>query len=121
MPNVLNERLTASPSEDTLHQELSLPQTTAIKSEDWSEITKESLDGLPQVWTRGLLYFLAIFVSIILPWAILSKVDETGTARGRTEPKDKTIKLDAAVAGTVAEIRVKEGDSVKAGETLLLL
>jgi HlyD family secretion protein len=85
------------------------------------EVTKESLDSLPQVWTRGLLYFLAIFVSIILPWAILSKVDETGTARGRTEPKDKTIKLDAAVAGTVAEIRVKEGDSVKAGETLLLL
>ncbi len=121
MPNVLNGRLTASPSEDTLHQEISLPQTTAIKSEDWSEITKESLDSLPQVWTRGLLYFLAIFVSIILPWAILSKVDETGTARGRTEPKDKTIKLDTAVAGTVAEIRVKEGDSVKAGETLLLL
>ena len=39
----------------------------------------------------------------------------------RIEPKDKTIKLDAAVSGTVAEIRVKEGDLVKAGQTLLLL
>jgi hemolysin D len=89
--------------------------------DDWSDITKESLDSLPQVWTRGLLYFLVIVVSIVLPWAILSKVDETGTARGRIEPKDKTIKLDAAVSGTVSEIRVKEGDSVKTGQTLLLL
>ncbi|MGM3308778.1 HlyD family efflux transporter periplasmic adaptor subunit [Anabaena sp. WFMT] len=92
-----------------------------VNRDDWSDITKESLDSLPQVWTRGLLYFLVIFVSIVLPWAILSKVDETGTARGRIEPKDKTIKLDAAVSGTVSEIRVKEGDTVKAGQTLLLL
>lgn len=121
MPNVLNGRLTTSPTEDTPYQEISLQQTIDIKSEDWSEITKESLDSLPQVWTRGLLYFLVAFVSMILPWMILSKVDETGTATGRIEPKDKTIRLDAAVAGTVAEIRVKEGDSVKAGQTLLLL
>lgn len=121
MPNVLNGRVTNSLSEDALNQEISLPQTTGRKSEDWSEITKESLDSLPQVWTRGLLYFLIIFVSIILPWAILSKVDETGTATGRIEPKNRTIKLDAAVAGTVAEVRVKEGDVVKAGQTLLLL
>jgi hemolysin D len=121
MPNVLNERVTTSPTEDAPHQEISLQQTTDLKSEDWSEITKESLDSLPQVWTRGLLYFLVAFVSMILPWMILSKVDETGTATGRIEPKDKTIRLDAAVAGTVAEIRVKEGDSVKAGQTLLLL
>lgn len=68
---------------------------------------------------------ITIFISYIrlyiLPWAILSKVDETGTAKGRTEPQEKTIKLDAAVAGTVAEIRVKEGESVKNGQTLLLL
>ncbi|MHC5727536.1 MAG: HlyD family efflux transporter periplasmic adaptor subunit [Nostoc sp.] len=92
-----------------------------ISTDDWSDVTKESLDSLPQVWTRGILYFLVIFVSIFLPWTMLSKVDETGTAIGRTEPKEKTIRLDAAVAGTVAEIRVKEGESVKAGQTLLLL
>ncbi|MHC5733239.1 MAG: biotin/lipoyl-binding protein, partial [Nostoc sp.] len=76
---------------------------------------------LPQVWTRGLLYWLVIFAAMVLPWAMLSKVDETGTARGRLEPKGKTVRLDAAVAGTVAEIRVKEGDLVKAGQTLLVL
>ncbi len=101
---------------DNLAQKLS-----TFTNEDWSEITKEALDSLPQVWTRGLLYLLVVIISIILPWAMLSKVDETGTARGRTEPKDKTVKLDAAVAGTVAQIQVKEGESVQAGQTLLLL
>ncbi len=89
--------------------------------DDWSDGTKELLDILPQVWTRGLLYFLTIFVGIALPWAMFSLVEETGTARGRLEPQGKTVKLDAPVAGTVAEIQVKEGESVKAGQSLLVL
>jgi hemolysin D len=79
------------------------------------------LDALPQVWTRGLLYFLLLFVTITLPWAMFSEVDETGTARGRLEPQGKTVKLDTPVAGTVAEIKVKEGEEIKAGQPLLLL
>ncbi|MBD2676207.1 MULTISPECIES: HlyD family efflux transporter periplasmic adaptor subunit [Nostoc] len=122
MPNsILNGRVTNSIPEEIFDKEILEPQIPEISTDDWSEITKESLDSFPQVWTRGLLYFLVIFVSIILPWTMLFKVDETGTARGRTEPKEKTIKLDAAVAGTVAEIRVKEGDPVKPGQTLLVL
>ncbi|MEH2308227.1 HlyD family efflux transporter periplasmic adaptor subunit [Nostoc sp.] len=121
MTDILNGLVKTPLIENASYQESLPPPLAVIPKDDWSEITKESLESLPQVWTRGLLYFLVIIVSIILPWAILSKVDETGTARGRTEPKEKTIKLDAAVAGTVAEIQVKEGESVKAGQTLLLL
>ncbi|NJM18440.1 MAG: HlyD family efflux transporter periplasmic adaptor subunit [Richelia sp. RM2_1_2] len=97
------------------------PQKVTTLSEDWSEASKELLDSLPIVWTRGILYFLFIFVSITLPWAMLSKVDETGTARGQLEPKGKTTKLDSAVAGTVAAIPVKEGELVKPGEPILIL
>jgi hemolysin D len=122
MTNTLNGSIAESqPQQEPIFLEILSPELPEITSEDWSEITKESLDSLPQVWTRGLLYFLVLIVSLVLPWAMLSKVDETGTARGRIEPKDKTVKLDAAVAGTVAEIQVKEGETVKAGQTLLLL
>jgi HlyD family secretion protein len=62
-----------------------------------------------------------VFAAIILPWATLSKVDETGSARGRLEPKGKTLKLDAPVAGTVVAVKVKEGQTVKAGQVLLEL
>ncbi|GBE95112.1 HlyD family efflux transporter periplasmic adaptor subunit [Nostoc cycadae] len=105
---------------DTFEQAI-INNSIPAKTDDWSDVTRETLDNLPEVWTRGILYFLVVFVSIILPWTIFSQIDETGTARGRIETQDKTIKLDAAVAGTVAEIQVKEGDSVKAGQTLLIL
>lgn len=86
-----------------------------------SYATQELLDALPRVWTRGLLYLLVAFAAVILPWAMLSKVDETGTARGRLEPKGATLRLDAPVAGTVAAVRVKEGQTVKAGQVLMQL
>ena len=121
MPNTLNGRVQTQIYEVEQGEEILREQTPARSTDDWADATKDLLDSLPQVWTRGLLYFLVVFVSIILPWAMLSKVDETGTARGRLEPKGKTVRLDAAVAGTVAEIRVKEGDSVKVGQTLLVL
>jgi HlyD family secretion protein len=76
---------------------------------------------MPRVWIRGLLYLLAIFTALVLPWAMLSKVDETGSARGKLEPKGKTFELDAAVAGEVAEIKVKEGETLKQGQVLVKL
>ena len=88
---------------------------------DWSLATEELIDTLPQVWTRGLLYFLIVFAQILLPWALLTKVDETGSARGRLEPKGNTIELDASVTGEVASIEVKEGQSVVKGQNLLKL
>lgn len=111
MPNTFNEPI---PTEVTENH-------PALPKDDWSHATRELMDSLPQVWTRGLLYFLFIFVAIVLPWAILSKVDETGTARGQLEPQGKTLKLDAPVSGKVAVINVKQGDAVKVGQSLLEL
>jgi HlyD family secretion protein len=89
--------------------------------DEWSTVTKEIIDALPLIWTRGLLYFLLIFAATILPWAMLSKVDETGSARGRLEPQGKVLKLDAAVSGTVTAINIKEGQTVTKGQILLKL
>lgn len=97
------------------------PKSNLLDRDDWSSVTQELIDTLPKVWTRGLLYFLLVFAGIVLPWSMLSKVDETGSARGRLEPKGKTFKLDAPVAGTVAAVRVKEGQTIKAGQILFEL
>lgn len=88
---------------------------------DWSFASQDLLDSLPKVWTRGLFYSLILVITIVLPWAMLSKVDETGKGQGKLEPQGKTIKLDAPVSGTVAAIRVKEGDTVSKGQTLVEL
>lgn len=90
-------------------------------NDEWSSVTQDVVDSLPRVWTRGLLYFLIVLTGIVLPWAMLSKVDEVGTARGRLEPKQKTITLDAPVAGKVVAVHAKEGQTVKAGQPLIEL
>ncbi|HYX14228.1 MAG TPA: hypothetical protein VE944_07650 [Nostoc sp.] len=43
------------------------PKSSTSLSEDWSSLTKELIDTLPRVWTRGLLYWLIIFAAIVLP------------------------------------------------------
>jgi len=92
-------------------------------TDDWSDVTNELLDTLPKTWTRGLLYFLVIFVAIVLPWSMLYKVDETGSARGRLELKGDTVKREADIQGSVAvvKVRVKEGDEVKSNQILVEL
>ncbi|MDZ8134468.1 MAG: HlyD family efflux transporter periplasmic adaptor subunit [Nostoc sp. DedQUE04] len=91
------------------------------ESQDLYYGTEKLLDALPRIWTRGLLYTLIGFAGLFLPWATLSKVDETGSARGRIEPKGATQKLDAQAGGSVKAVTVKEGDTVKAGQVLLEL
>jgi|GEM_PF-232069 len=97
--------------------EAPLPAIIAER-EDWSVATKDLMDALPRVWTRGLLYFLIVGTGILLPWSVLTKVDQTGTARGRLEPKNKVVQLDAPVAAKIKAINVKEGEEVKKGAIL---
>jgi len=94
-----------------------LPFDSSI--DDWSDSTQEVIESLPQGWTRTLMYLIVGFGAIVLPWSMIAQVDEVGTAKGRLEPKGKTIRLDAAVSGTVAAVKVKEGQQVKAGQPLL--
>lgn len=119
MPNLSNGQVKNVDQKES--KQIAASLISIKKTDDWSDVTKEIVDSFPQVWTRGMLYFLVVFISIGLPWAILSKVDETGTATGRLEPKGKTFRLDAEESGTVEKIFVKEGDLVKRGQLLLTL
>ncbi|MTJ51286.1 HlyD family efflux transporter periplasmic adaptor subunit [Anabaena sp. UHCC 0253] len=92
---------------------------TLDKAKDWFYGTEELLDALPKAWTRSMLYLLVSFAAIILPWTMLTKVDETGNAIGRIEPKGATQKLDSVVTGSVINVNVKEGTQVKAGQVLV--
>jgi hemolysin D len=87
--------------------------------EDWTDITQEMLDNLPQRWSRSLIYLLVGFGTIVIPWAFLSEVDEVGTAKGRFEPKGKTVRLDATIGGKVSSVKVKEGQQVTIGQPLI--
>jgi HlyD family secretion protein len=99
------------------------PQVIALDPsiEDWSHSTQEALDTLPQDWSRTALYVIIALGVVALPWSMLTKIDEVGTARGRLEPKGKPMRLDAAVSGSVAAVKAQEGQQVKAGQPVLEL
>jgi hemolysin D len=96
-------------------------QSIEANTKDLYYGTEKLLDALPRVWTRIVLYVLIGCVGLGLPWAIFSKIDETGSARGRIEPKGSTQKLDSQAGGSVKAVRVKEGTTVRAGQLLLEL
>ncbi len=109
------------PEDDAESFDLQNKIETPNKAQDWYYGTEELLDALPRLWTRSLLYVVFGFIAIALPWSMLSKVDETGSARGRIEPKGATQKLDTPASGSITFVRVKEGETVKAGQVLLEL
>ena len=92
-----------------------------LREGDWSEFTREKIATLPQVWTRGLIYLLVFFNAVVIPWAMIAQVDETGSAKGRLEPQGKSFEVDAPVGGKVSQVLVSEGELVQAHQPLLEL
>jgi hemolysin D len=121
----LEKPVPIQPPANAQSEAIALPNNTAIEAQpldlDWSAATHDTLNTLPKLWSRGLLYLTLAFTAILLPWASLSQVDEVGTAQGRLEPKGNTIRLDAPVAGTVATISVREGQVIQKGQPLMAL
>ena len=121
MPEILNGRsieLTPSPAIEIPPESLEI---VAVPADDWSNTVKDAIEALPQLWTRGLLYLIFIFTCTVLPWAMLSKFDETGAGRGRIETKGSSNRLEAATSGSVIAVRAQEGQSVQKGQVLLEL
>ncbi len=108
-----------APSDETTA--LIQPASPSMAEQSWTFATQELMDALPHVWSRGLLYVLLILVATVLPWAMFSKVDETGSARGQLVPKAYTLDIAAPTAGTVVAVRAKEGQLVEKGQVLLEL
>ncbi|MEO1372796.1 MAG: HlyD family efflux transporter periplasmic adaptor subunit [Cyanobacteria bacterium J06635_10] len=109
-----------SPPNEVYSQDKSEPEVEE-DSENLHYGTEELLDALPRVWSRSLIYVLIGLLGVGLPWSIISKIDETGSARGRIEPLGTTRKLDSIAGGKVAAVKVKEGDKIKAGQVILEL
>lgn len=91
----------------------------------------QTLDATPEVsdilaelpwWvSRGLLYLILGFVVVGLLWAHFSVLDIVIEARGKLIPEGDVRPVQAATAGVVQFVRVREGDAVTRGQTLLQL
>ena len=80
-------------------------------------ITQSPMPKLP----RAIYYTVALLFSVLLAWAIFAKVDVVAIADGKLVPTTYTKIVQPAEAGVVADILVREGDKVQAGQVLIRL
>ncbi|PHV11385.1 HlyD family type I secretion periplasmic adaptor subunit [Chitinimonas sp. BJB300] len=68
---------------------------------------------------RNLVWISAVAVLVLLIWAGLAPIDEVTRGEGKVIPSRQVQVLQSLDGGMVSEIRVREGQSVKAGDLLL--
>ncbi|MCM1983954.1 response regulator [Lyngbya confervoides] len=87
----------------------------------WTDVTQDLVNTLPQVWSRGLIYALFLFLLGLIPWSYWTRIDEVVTTQGVLQPQGQTIRLDAPVEAKVINVLVQEGNQVEQGQALVEL
>jgi adhesin transport system membrane fusion protein len=79
----------------------------------------QHLDSLPR--GRWMLYFMAALVAIFITWAAVARVDSVTRAEARVVPEGREQLVASLEGGLLAELLVKEGERVRAGQPLARL
>ena len=75
----------------------------------------------PSPTGRLVMWSILAIIVIGLAWSILGHINEVAVASGKVIPTGQAKTIQVKNKGIVKEIRVKEGQSVKEGEVLVLL
>ena len=71
--------------------------------------------------TNVLLYAVALVIVSLIAWANYAEIDERTQGSGRMIPSQQIQVVQNLEGGIIREIRVHEGDSVKKGQTLVII
>ncbi|MDY6903008.1 MAG: biotin/lipoyl-binding protein, partial [Cyanobacteriota bacterium] len=104
-------------SNSLLGNRTSLLQTTSCWSPTLNQFLEEPPATLPQHLTIGAM----VFCLTCGAWAWFGTIDEVSKAQGKLIPQGETYKIEPVELGKVKHIAVKEGEKVKAGQTLVEL
>lgn len=70
---------------------------------------------------RVTMWLLIGFALLALLWALFGEIDIVATGQGKIVPNDRTKTIQSIETATVEAIHVREGQTVKAGQTLIVL
>lgn len=88
---------------------------------NWSAALQTMLDVPPANFPLRMMLGGIVFSLFFLGWAWFGKIEEIGHAQGQLVPQGEVYKIHPVELGKVANIAVKEGDRVQAGQVLLEL
>lgn len=72
-------------------------------------------------WSRSIMWIIIGTFILTVVWACFAPIDEVVHAQGKLEPRGSVRDVQSPVGGVVEDSMVREGDSVKAGQTLVRL
>jgi len=88
---------------------------------DTSPEVSDVISRMPWWATRGVLYIIIAFIVVALVWAAVSKIDVIAEGRGTLVPEGYVKPVQAAGAGVVQNVFVREGEPVERGQALVQL
>ena len=114
--------MSAKPAEKSLGQAIGayFGSRDAIGDEPLPEVSKALIEDAPRV-IRLTIWSLIAFVAFCLLWAHFAVVDEVTRGDGKAIPSSRLQKIQNLEGGIVAELFVREGQIVEAGDPLLRL
>ena len=114
--------MSANTSEKGLRQAIGayFGSRDAIGDETLPEVSKALIEDAPRV-IRLTIWSLIAFVVFCLLWAHFAVVDEVTRGDGKAIPSSRLQKIQNLEGGIVAELFVREGQIVEAGDPLLRL
>ncbi len=92
----------------------------AMGDEPLPEVSKALIEDAPRI-VRLTIWGLIAFVAFCLLWAHFAVVDEVTRGDGKAIPSSRLQKIQNLEGGIVAELFVREGQVVEAGDPLLRL
>ena len=87
----------------------------------WSSTLQSVLDQPTPSFPLKLIVGGVVFAGAFATWAWFGQIDEIARAPGKLIPKTGTRKVQPMESGKVATLKVKEGDTVRAGQVLMEL
>ncbi len=116
--NVSTSLLTSTQTPEKVATTPTPQQTTSRNNVKFKQpvILKQS-----RLWSRAILWVLMGVTASTVIWANFTKIEEAVSAQGKLEPTGTVKEVQAPINGVVKEIYVKDGNSVKAGQSLLTL
>lgn len=94
----------------------SVPSPSVFTLPEQSVVLKQS-----PTWSRAIIWTLMGVTTTALVWASVAKIEQVVGAQGQLKPQGKVQEVQSPTNGVVKEVRVKDGDRVKKGQTLVLM
>ncbi len=93
----------------------------ATRDIDYMSELRAAMTRRPSVMANLLLFAIVAFFVAATVWAAVTEVDQVSTGDGRVMPSRRVQVVQNLEGGIVAELSVREGDEVTAGQILMQL